>query len=247
MKKKYYTKEEFQKILDKKANLLNKNENIFKKSYNLISDADKYYLTHQTKFLDETSLNNPFDLMVFSEIIFKYKPDFIIELGTAWCGTTLFLSSILNVINKGTVIGVDIYIPKELKLRLKKYKTLNSRIKLLKGESSSKKVISSIKKIIKKKSKILLIIDSKHDEKTVYEELLIYEQLMAKGSYLVCCDTIDELGFKQNRRRDWGKGNNSYTALQKFLNENNRFIYDTYINNKLLISLNKHGYYKCIK
>ncbi|MDB2435052.1 cephalosporin hydroxylase family protein, partial [Alphaproteobacteria bacterium] len=95
VKKKIYTKNEFQIILDKKAKKMNDDNLLFKKSYQLISQADKYFLTHQTKFLNETSLNNPYDLLVFSEIVYDYKPDYIIELGTAWCGTTLYLASLL--------------------------------------------------------------------------------------------------------------------------------------------------------
>ncbi len=245
--KKIYTKSEFTQLLKLKAIKMSKDRSLDKKAKDLISHADKYYYTHQTKFLGETSLNTPYDLMIFSEIMYNYKPNYVIELGTAWCGTTLFLSSIANIIGKCKIVGIDIYIPNDLIGRVKKYSSLNKNIILLKGSSSDEKIRDKILKIVKNKSKIMLIVDSSHDHNTVYNELNFYTKLMKKGSYLVCCDVADELGLKQNRNRKWGKGNNSYTALQLFLKENKkRFEYDKDINNKSLISLNKKGYYKVV-
>jgi cephalosporin hydroxylase len=47
--------------------------------------------------------------------------------------------------------------------------------------------------------------------------------------------------------RPWGKGNNPKTAVKEFLNTNDRFVIDSSISKKLLISVAPDGYLKCVK
>ena len=76
----------------------------------------------------------------------------------------------------------------------------------------------------------------------------LYEQFVGKGYYLLCADTIVELIPKNKYRpRDWGPGNNPMSALEEFHKSNDRFISDTEIENKLLLSCNYKGYLKAIK
>ena len=65
----------------------------------------------------------PSDLIVIQEIIFKYKPDVIIETGVAHGGSLLFYSSILKLLKRNyTVIGIDVLIKDKNK---KKYYQTN--------------------------------------------------------------------------------------------------------------------------
>ena len=56
----------------------------------------KYRVAHQTSWFGEPILQLPQDLFAIQEIIFKTKPDYIIEVGVAWSGSLLYYASIFN-------------------------------------------------------------------------------------------------------------------------------------------------------
>src|SRR3989304_2506657 len=49
----------------------------------------------------------PFDAFIIQELICKIRPDYIIETGTNFGGSSLFYASILNLLKKGRVITID--------------------------------------------------------------------------------------------------------------------------------------------
>ncbi len=74
--------------------------------------ADKYRWLHQTSWLGEPILNLPEDIFMLQEIIWKTKPQYIIETGIAWGGSLLFNSMLLDYIGRKKVIGIDILLQK---------------------------------------------------------------------------------------------------------------------------------------
>ena len=65
---------------------------------------------------------------------------------------------------------------------------------------------------------------------------------------MVCSDKVVEwMPKNKNRPKNWGPGNNPMTALKEFHKHNDRFIIDSEIENKLLLSCNYKGYLKAIK
>src|SRR5205814_5088191 len=50
----------------------------------------------------------PLDLWVYQEIIFELRPHVIVECGTFKGGSALFMASILDQIDRGHVLTVDI-------------------------------------------------------------------------------------------------------------------------------------------
>ena len=159
----------------------------------------------------------------------------------------MFLASILEGINKGKVIGVDIYIPHHVKKALKSKGKISKRIHLIKGSSTDSNTVNEIKKFTQNK-KVLVILDSDHTEKHVYNELEIYSKLVNKNSYIIVCDTIiNYIRPNKERKRDWGKKNNPLTAIQKFLKDNKEYKYSKNLNQKLLISCNISGFIQRVK
>lgn len=73
-------------------------------------------------------------------------------------------------------------------------------------------------------------------------------EFIGKGHYLVCGDTVLEYQPASDARpRPWGKGNNPQTALNQFMDENDRFVIDNEISDKLLFTCNPGGYLRAIK
>ena len=94
----------------------------------------------------------------------------------------------------------------------------------------------------------MVILDSNHSSKHVYEELSFYSKFVTKNSYCIVFDTIvEDLPNKFVKNRPWSKGNNPLTAVKLFLKGNKSFKIDNEIDNKLMISSAKNGFLKRIK
>ena len=66
----------------------------------------------QVSWLGHQTGKVPLDLWAYQELIVKDRPDLIIETGTHWGGSAVFLSTICNLIGHGKVVSIDLY-PKQ--------------------------------------------------------------------------------------------------------------------------------------
>ena len=89
-----------------------KNYRLKKNALKVFVEADKYRWIHQNLWMGEPVLNLPEDLFTIQDIIFKTKPDYIIETGVAWGGSSLFYSMLLDYLGGKKYIGIDTFIPK---------------------------------------------------------------------------------------------------------------------------------------
>jgi cephalosporin hydroxylase len=246
MGKKMYTRNEFQELLDQEAKTMSQNTELKKDALNVLVEADKHHWVHQTTWMGEPILNFPQDMFALQEIIYKTRPKYIIEVGVAWGGALLFQSTLLEVLGGEKVIGIDIFIPEDLKERIYSHKKLSDKIELITGSSVSLETFEKVKLMINGCKDILVVLDSHHTHDHVLEELRLYSTLVGKGSYLVVGDTIiEDIPEQKHREREWGPNNNPKTALRAFLKENNRFVIDKQIENKLLFTCNPDGYLLC--
>jgi cephalosporin hydroxylase len=122
---------------------------------------------------------NPFDMLLYQEILFETKPDLIIEIGTADGGSALYLAGICDILQHGEIISIDI----------RKFKVPgHKRIQYMIGDSVSPKTIQAVEKNCKNK-RVMVILDGNHAKDHVLKELLLYSSLVSKGCYLVVEDT----------------------------------------------------------
>ena len=246
--KKLYTREEFEQLRLEKAGEMAADKVLIEEARQIMAKADRYYWLHQMNWFGEPVLNLPQDMFAFAEIIYRTRPEFIIELGVAWGGSLLFYSTLLQILGGKNVIGVDVYIPDDLKTRLASHGKISKKIILINGSSTNEGTVAKIKSILEGSRKILIILDSLHTHKHVLKELKIYSQFVGKDYYLICGDTdIEYIPQPEDRPRPWGVGNNPKTALDEFLKENDRFVIDQSVDNKLLFTCIPGGYLKCIK
>tara|TARA_Y100000768_G_C23975481_1_gene682822 strand:- start:411 stop:1100 length:690 start_codon:yes stop_codon:yes gene_type:complete len=228
-----------------KSNTLGRN--FFKKS---IRDRYSYRFT----FKGVPIIQYPQDIVALQEIIWKTKPELIIDVGVAHGGSLLFNASNLHILNqsekkkiKRKVLGIEIKLKKKNKKKILK-DSLSSYIDIIEGSSTDKKTQEQVLKYSKNKKKILVILDSNHTHEHVFKELEFYSKLVSKGSYCIVFDTIIELMPKNfYKDRDWDKGNNPYTAVHSFLKKNKKFVIDETIQNKLEITAALDGYLKRIR
>ena len=205
--------------------------------------ADKFNYCYNYTWFGEPFLQTPEDVVAIQELIYKTKPEVILEIGLAWGGTFLLYDSLSKNLGIKKIIGVDTYIPSDLKIRLKK-KIKNCSYKLIQGDSTSQNTIKKILSYAGNYKNILIHLDSDHTRDHVYKELNLYSKLLKKKNYIIVSDTIIEYIPKQiHRLRNWGKGNNPKNAIDLFIKENKgKFKVDEEINYKQILTNNPKGY-----
>ena len=246
--KEIISKDEFIDINLKAADAMSKDQNLQNDAKNVLIKADEHRWIHQGSWLGEPLLNLPQDMVALQDIIWRTKPDFIIEVGVAWGGGILFEAMLLDYIDGKKVIGLDIFIPSDLRKRIMNHKKLSDRIELVEGDSTSEETIRKVKTILNGSKKVLVILDSYHTHDHVMNELKTFSQFVGKGHYLICGDTIVEhVPIQKHRPRPWGPGNNPGTAVRQFLVENDSFEIDEDLEKKLLLTCHPGGYLKAVK
>jgi cephalosporin hydroxylase len=239
---------------------------LWKKVQSFMLDEHKPKYIYHFEWLGRPVIQLPEDSVEFQELIFKIKPDLIIETGIAHGGSLMLSASMLALLDysdavsskslldpakpKRMVLGIDIDIRKHNKKAIEAH-FLANRIKMIEGSSISPDIAQQVKEYASNFNTIMIFLDSNHTHEHVLQELRLYADLTTVNSYCVVSDTVieDEPPPPPNRptNRPWGKGNNPKTAVLEFLKANNNFVIDKHINNKLLLTSAIDGYLKRIK
>src|SRR3989304_5063158 len=66
--------------------------------------ADRHRWIHQTTWFGEPMLNLPQDLVAIQDIVWRTRPEFIVEIGVAWGGGMLFEAMLLEILGGQQVI-----------------------------------------------------------------------------------------------------------------------------------------------
>ena len=140
----------------------------------------------------------------------------------------MFLANLLDLNQYGEVVSIDIVD--------KPNRPKHKRIKYLKGSSVSPEILLKIEEISKGKKKIMVILDSNHENSHVLKELQEYSKFVSKGSYLIVEDTNIN---GHPVRSDFGPG--PWEALEEFLKGNDSFIIDS-SREKFFLSFNPKGF-----
>lgn len=240
--------EQFKKEREESIIKMNEDKQVKKKSLDWINEVGKYKYSYNFSWLGRPIIQFPTDMIAIQELIWKIKPDLIIETGIAHGGSIIFSASILELIGgDGEVIGIDIDIRNHNKVEIEKH-PMFKRIKMVEGSSIDTKVVNEIKKMSKYKKKIMVFLDSCHTHEHVLNEIEIYSQFVSVDSYLIVFDTsVEFISDELSNDRPWGVGNNPWTATQEFIKKNDHFIIDKKIQNKLLITAAIDGYLRRIK
>jgi len=237
----------FQLFRKKNVKEMAKSRELRKYAHNFILDSSKYKYSYNFDWLGRPIIQLPQDIVALQEIIWEVKPDLIIETGIAHGGGLIFYASMLELIGRGEVLGIDIDIRKHNRKEIEKH-PLFKRIKMIEGSSTDEKVIKKVKRIVKAHKKVMVCLDSLHTHEHVLKELNLYSEFVSRGSYLIVFDTIIEYmpkGFFKDR--PWDNGNNPATAVKAFLKKNKNFVVDKEIENKLLITAAPGGFLMKIK
>ena len=219
--------------------------------------SSKYFYSYNFEVAGRPIIQYPQDIVALQEVIYKIKPDIIIETGIAHGGSIVLSASCLSLLDVmdnidprdslRKVIGVDIDIRRHNLEALNSH-PLSFKWNLFEGSSIDKNIVKKIKEEIKPKDKILVLLDSNHTHEHVFKELNYYADLVSIDSYCIVYDTcIEFMPPNSFPNRDWDIGNNAYTAVREWLKKRNDFVIDKEIEDKLLITVAPSGFLKRVK
>jgi cephalosporin hydroxylase len=232
------------------ARQLGQDKAAFARSLDMLLDLDRYDYAYLWRWMGVPIIQLPADIMATQEVIFDTKPDVIIETGVARGGSVLFMASLLQLIGKGKVIGVDIDIRAHNRETLDAH-PMRHRVELIEGSSIAEETLARVKAAIPEGASVMVVLDSDHSRDHVLAELRAYAPLVTKGCYLVVADTlvghISAEQAPQKRSKIWYQGDEPLSALQDYRQETDRFEVDQTLNGKLVLSSSPGGYLKCIK
>ena len=165
----------------------------------------------------------PEDMIRIQELIWRLKPDVVVETGVAHGGSLVFYASLFEAMHRGRVIGVDIEIRPHNRTAIEAH-PMASRIALVEGSSTAAETVAAVRARIAPGETVLVILDSNHSRDHVVAELECYAPLVSPGSYLVACDGImAQVAGAPRTAPDW-TWNNPISAVEDFLSRSPDFV-----------------------
>ena len=165
----------------------------------------------------------PEDMMRIQEIIYRVKPDVLIETGIAHGGSLIFYASLLKAMGKGRIIGIDIEIRSHNRKAIESHEMFDL-ISMIEGSSTDSLVVEKVCEQVLPNDRGLVILDSNHTRTHVLGELRAYADFVAVDSYIVACDGIMQDIVGAPRTNPEWVTDNPQSAVKDFLAERDDFI-----------------------
>jgi cephalosporin hydroxylase len=243
---------------------LSSNRDLGKLSKQWLYESIRCNYLYNFSWLGIPIIQLPQDMYAVQELIWKVKPDLIIETGVAHGGSLFLSSTLLRLLDlsdcvssnqlydpscpKRKVIGIDIEF-REHNLRAIETHPLSSNIHLIKGSSIDQEVVDEIFANVQGAKNVLIILDSRHTSEHVKQELKMYSPFVSVGSYIIVMDTFVESLPNDTWRSnvEYSVGNGPMIACDEFLEGNSEFIVDSTIENKLQLTSSPSGFLLRVK
>jgi len=176
----------------------------------------------------------PSDLWVYQEIICELRPDVIVETGTRFGGSALFMASVCEMLGHGRVVTIDV----EDMASSSTTRPTHDRLTYLSGSSTTRETIDQVRELVDGAPCVIVILDSDHSMTHVTDELRIYRDIVTVGSYLI----VEDTQFNGHPiLPDFGPG--PMEALELFLRSDPEFVPDR-TREKFLFSFSPMGFLK---
>lgn len=223
----------------------------------------EYKYSYFFSFMDRPIIQFPQDMVAMQELIWRVKPDLIIETGIAHGGSLIMNAAMLTMLDvcdaieaggvmdpaasTRKVLGVDIDIRPHNRRAIEEH-PMASRIATIEGSSVDQAIIQQVSEFAGAYDRILVCLDSNHTHDHVLAELEAYAPLTSVGSYCVVFDTVvEDMPASMFPDRPWGPANNPKTAVWDYLKRHQEFEMDKSICEKLVITVAPDGYLKRVR
>jgi cephalosporin hydroxylase len=182
-------------------------------------------LSYEVTWLGIPIIQLPEDMVLMQELIWKVRPDVIVESGVAHGGALVLYASILELLGRGRVIGIDIEIRKYNRLAIEAH-PMSHRIQLIEGDSLAEETVEAVRSRIRPGDRVMVALDSNHTREHVSGELERYAPLVTPGSYLVVFDGVMALVSDAPSAGEGWDGDNPLEAVREFVAGNGDFEVD---------------------
>jgi cephalosporin hydroxylase len=181
-------------------------------------------------------LKHPVDAWIMQELIWRVKPDCIVELGTAFGGSAIFFCHMLDMLGGGIVVTVDTDQSRSRGVE-------HERLAKIEGDAGEHEVVQDVKSWCDG-NRTMVIHDASHESADVYRDLKLYADLVSFDSYFVVEDGVVDLfdppvGWSSARP-------GPLHAIRRFLEEDHRFMPDLDCE-RFGMTYNPHGYLRRIR
>jgi len=151
---------------------------------------------HEPHWRGVRVIKQPGDLILYQEVIWQNRPRWIVEAGTKFGGSALFLQDMLDLAGEGgrvVTIDVDARVAEP-----------DPRITYLAGSSIDPEIVARVKEMTAGEP-VMVVLDSNHARRHVKWELHHYAPLVTPGQYLVIedCYSRGTVPFGPLEARDW--------------------------------------------
>ena len=186
---------------------------------------------HRTTWLGRGTHKAPTDLLAYQDLVFKVRPEWIIETRTGTGGRALFLASICDLLGGGRVLSVDDHPVEDL--------PEHPRITYLSGDPTTGATAADVRDTVGDQPRALVIFGATARAK-VLAAFENFAPLVPVGSYLVVEDTI------LNGHPVWpGFGRGPAEAVQTIV-ESGEFVPDPALE-RYALTFNPGGFLKRIR
>src|SRR5438445_10530409 len=129
-----------------------------------MQETGRFKYTYHFEWLGRPVIQLPQDLIAMQEIIWRVKPDLIIETGIALGGSLVFYASMLELIGEdGRALGVDVDIRAHNRGEIEKT-PLSRRITLIHGSSTDEATAKHAYQQAQGRGRVLVVLDSDHTQ-----------------------------------------------------------------------------------
>ena len=185
----------------------------------------EHRLMYQHSWLGVPIIQLPGDIVAMQELIWRLRPDFIIECGFAHGGSAVLYASIMELLGKGTVIGVDVEVRTYNRVAIENH-SLAHRIQIVESSSVEEATATRLEQMVSGASTVLVVLDSNHTRAHVERELALYHRLVTPGSYLVAMDGAQAHVWDTPRGKPEWREDNPLPAIADFLRTHAEFVED---------------------
>lgn len=188
-------------------------------------------------------LKNPMDLHIYQELLWRLRPDTVIECGTAWGASALYLAQIMDLLGNGRVMTIDkitdvkrlyFWAFGEDAVVSNAERPVHPRITYIHGSSTDPEIVRLVRQQVH--GTTMVILDSAHDSRHVFNECELYAPLVTEGSYL-CVEDVNIHGHPVVLPDD---GPGPYEAAIDFLLRHDEFKWDVSWTDRYLFSYNAY-------
>ncbi len=169
----------------------------------------------------------PEDMFRIQELIYRVRPDVILECGIAHGGSLIFYASLCHAMSHGRVVGIDVEIRPHNRTAIDAHELTSEYITTIEGSSIDPDTVAKAKSLIKPEEKVLVVLDSNHSREHVLAELEAYHDVVSVDSYIVACDGIVQNLAGAPRIDADHAVNNSAQAAREWVSRHPDFVMET--------------------